>query len=427
VTPDHLNLTSSHLKKLREDHQMSLHNLLQRTASGESLAWVPTTLHHLGKSEDYLETVLAETPSLLGLETRRSGIRQPFQVFRQLPLPTPSGRVIYPDIVFLAASGHVVVVEVKLSVNSELRDRSVIAQIIDYAASFSALDDDQRVQLFATDKGSASDWHKMVHQWFPEDDNPDELADTFLERMRQGELNLVIACDKIPPGTEAMVASIASQRALGFDLDLVETRPFVCDGTEGSDIVFASSTWLETRIVARTAVTINYREGDVQPSSTVLTTSLEEVNEKIKAETSGRLWSAEEIEETISTIGDPTLDTLLTFAKTESTRGKYTPSDRRQNPSFMFYLEGRGPDDGVLHKRVVFSYIAEWNSFSLYMNSVDSLLGTVGCQQFLNTMVELFGESTFGGKIVTLPMEAVASHIEPFLDAMKWLKVQVLD
>ena len=401
---------------------MSLHNLLQRTASGESLAWVPTTLHHLGKSEDYLETVLAESPSLLGLETRRSGIRQPFQAFRQLPLPTPSGRVIFPDIVFLAASGHVVVVEVKLSVNSELRDRSVIAQIIDYAASFSALTDDQRVKMFATDKGGASDWHKMVHQWFPEDDHPDELADTFLERMRQGELNLVIACDKIPPGTEAMVASIASQRALGFDLDLVETRPFVCDGTEGSDIVFASSTWLETRIVARTAVTINYREGDVQPSSTVLTTPIEVIDNGMK----GRLWSAEEVEDVINKLDNPTLNSLLTFAKAESTKGKYVPSDRRHSPTFMFYLEGQGPD-GVLHKRVVFSYIAEWNSFSLYMNSVESLLGTAGHQQFLTTMAEIFGESNFGGKIIPLPMESVAPHIEPFLDAMKWLKVQVSD
>jgi hypothetical protein len=40
-----------------------------------------------------------------------------------MPLPTPTGRVVYPDIIFLAASGHVIAVEVKLSVNPELRQR----------------------------------------------------------------------------------------------------------------------------------------------------------------------------------------------------------------------------------------------------------------------------------------------------------------
>ena len=66
---------------------------------------------------------------LLGLDSRRSGIHGPYVPFLELPLPTPTGRLIYPDIIFLTGSGHIVIVEVKLSVNPELKERHVIAQM----------------------------------------------------------------------------------------------------------------------------------------------------------------------------------------------------------------------------------------------------------------------------------------------------------
>ncbi len=407
---------------------MSLHTLLYKTESGQSITWMPTTLNHLGKSEDYLETVLAESPSLLGLETRRSGIRQPFQVFRQLPLPTPSGRVIYPDIVFLAASGHVVVVEVKLSVNSELRDRSVIAQIIDYAASFSALNDDQHVKLFATDKGSASDWHKMVHQWFPEDDNPDELADTFLERMRQGELNLVIACDKIPPGTEAMVASIASQRALGFDLDLVETRPFVCDGTEGSDIVFASSTWLETRIVGRTAVTINYREGDVQPSASVLATSMKEIEDNIRDVVKGeaKRWTTGEIEESFQEDGDSVALDLLHFCKNNSYQHQIVgENDRTKSPTFGYYLSVPESGGEPTVERI-FSCTLGWGCVYVFLGSLAKKFTSELKEEFFNSLEGDLGNSIDMNKQQAgVKLTSLEQHLEQFKKIMLWLKNEV--
>jgi hypothetical protein len=77
------------------------------TEAGPPQNWHPTTLDQLGKSEEFFEAALAGTPELLGLQSRRLGIHGPFRVFRQLPLTTPAGRVIYPDIVILAASAHI--------------------------------------------------------------------------------------------------------------------------------------------------------------------------------------------------------------------------------------------------------------------------------------------------------------------------------
>jgi hypothetical protein len=159
--------------------------------------------------------------------------------------------------------------------------------------------------MFHQGEDSMGKWHESIRAWFPDDENPDELADVLWRRIKRGEINLVIACDKVPPGTDAMVRSIASQRALGFDLDLVETTPFVRLGNQADDVIFASSTWMETSIVARTAVTVTYRQGDAQPSTTVLATSMEEVEREIEEETKGRVWTMDEVRTEIEQFRTP--------------------------------------------------------------------------------------------------------------------------
>ena len=42
--------------------------------NGTKTKWLPTTIDKLGKDEGYLESVLAENPELLRLETRKTGI-----------------------------------------------------------------------------------------------------------------------------------------------------------------------------------------------------------------------------------------------------------------------------------------------------------------------------------------------------------------
>ena len=266
------------------------------SAPGEFERWSPTTLDQLGKSEEFLEDVLASSPELLLLESRRTGIRGPFKIFRQTSMRTPSGRRISPDIVILAASGHVIVVEVKLSVNPELKDRAVIAQIVDYASSFAALTEPQCVELFGT--AETSTWTDCVEQFFPGDAAPDELAEVLFERMQRGELNLVIACDKVPAGLPDVVAGIATQSALGFELDLLEVVPYVSEISETGKILFVPSTRLATEIVSRTAVTVTYREGDSKPSTKVETTSIDNIEAGLKSAKRGAPRQAKRAERT---------------------------------------------------------------------------------------------------------------------------------
>lgn len=142
------------------------------------IVWLPTTLDQIGKKEQYLESVIAETPELLSLETRKTGIYGPYAVFRQLTFTTPQSRQIIPDILIVTASGNIIVVEVKLFANPELRDRRVIAQAIDYAASLSVLSDKELAQLFS--QGKTNSWMQLVNSLFPDDEDPEELSATIL-------------------------------------------------------------------------------------------------------------------------------------------------------------------------------------------------------------------------------------------------------
>lgn len=63
-------------------------------------------------------------------------IEGPFRAFTQISLRALNGRIIAPDLVLLTRSGHIVVVEVKLADNPELRDRQVVAQLLELETAF---------------------------------------------------------------------------------------------------------------------------------------------------------------------------------------------------------------------------------------------------------------------------------------------------
>lgn len=248
--------------------------------------WQISTLRAIGKDEQFLETVIAENPQLLGLEDRRTHVTGRYVAFRQLRVETPQGRTVMPDIIFLTESGHVIVVEVKLSDNAELRDRRVVAQVIDYAASLAAYSDREIVELFG---GEGDDtFADIVRTRFPGATRPDELAIRLLERMRSAELHLVIACDGTPEGLRDFVRGVSNQSALGaFELRVAELVPHIAAGHQG--VLLLPSVAVRTEIVARTAVNVTYLEGQPKPGVEVVVSSQEDVTAAIRRAQSGVL------------------------------------------------------------------------------------------------------------------------------------------
>ncbi len=396
-------------------------NLAMWSEASAPANWSPTTLAELEKSEEFFENVLAESPGLLNLDSRRSGIHGPYKIFRQLPLNTPFGRTIYPDIVLLSDSGHIIVVEVKRSVNQELRDRSVIAQIVDYAASFADGSEDDFLLLFGKES-RADTWGDFIAELFPTATDQRDLAATLHERINDGALNPVIACDRIPPELPEVVRGIANQSSLGFELDLVEVVPYVNSSTPSDDILFVPSTHLTTEIVARTAVTVIYRQGDKKPSTRVETTSMEEIEENIRTVSESGVWIVEETEEAFEQEGSNVLIDLLEFSKQHSYQGQIIANNLKKFSTFGFYVP-LVIDDGSRKTRMVFSCTQGWSAINVYLSRIKNFVSPELKSEFVRRM-----EKALGNHIDSTQSELflALSDFETKLDAFKnvvlWLK-----
>lgn len=249
-------------------------------------AWQPTTLRQLGRDERFLEQAVAADPQLLGLDPYETGVSGRTVAITQRVLPTPTGRDVRPDVVVLSESGHIVVIEVKLADNPELRDRRVVAQVVEYAASVANLSDEQALEWLGDD--SDTTWVDAVRRWFPGAPSAERLGDVLRQRMLQAEIHLVIVSDGAPEGLREVVRAIAGQAALGeFRLHVVELRPYVAQGIDG--VLLVPSALTRTEIVARTAITISYEAGAAQPSVAVVASSPAEVEQAIAEARAGTI------------------------------------------------------------------------------------------------------------------------------------------
>lgn len=265
--------------------------------AGRDIALHATTVRQLGLDESYLEQRIGAAPELLGLSSLRAGIFGPYHVASQRTLTTPTGRTVYPDLLLVTRSAHLVVVEVKLADNPELLDRSVIAQVLDYASSIAVLDEDGLAEVLG-DGGADRTLADHAAEWFPGLDDADEFAEVFAQRCARGEIELVVACDRAPVGLDDVGASLHRLSALAFGLRVIELVPHVGEALDGT-VLFLRHERMRTQIVARTLVQVSVEGGSDRASVTVSTTAPDEVADAVER-TQGdardrQYWSREEI------------------------------------------------------------------------------------------------------------------------------------
>ena len=386
---------------------------------------MPTELHRIGKSEEFLENAIVQTPKLLCLESRRTGIREPFVAFQQLPLTTPTGRVVFPDIIFLSASGHVIVVEVKLSINQVLRQRDVVAQIIDYASSLSRLDENGLCKLFDREGNADKQWFSFIEGCFPTQPTVDELAAVFLHQIARGHVNIVIACDKIPPGTAEMVSSVSTQAAHGFECDVVEIVPFVREERVDAELMLVPSIRLSTEIVARTSVVVTYRTGDAKPEASVQVTSANEIADTVGGINSGlaRNWAEDEVAAAIEQSNDPVQSDLFLYAKTHSDDGQVVTEGLKQNASFGLHL--RSSSWAGLKRRCIFSCPVPWRTVTIFLGAVESLFPEEVVVEFRSRLTQALGSQIDCSKPAPgIRTDRLAGRLDQFKSALDWLVSQ---
>ncbi len=249
---------------------------------GSIEAWKPTTFRALGKTERSLEDLIAANPELLGLDSHRTGIRGPFVVFRRVHLETPQGREIVPDLVLLSQSGHALIIEARLGDSEDLRDRRAVAELLEFATTFTAATEDELLQLFRGDR-KADSWGQLVGELFPKEEAPDELGAEFLRKFSTGELHLFLVCDGAPEGLRELVASVSGHQALGgYEFKVTELMPHVSPRGPQDALLLLPRSPLRTEIIARTAVTISYEVGQPRPAVAVAVTPQEQILDNLR-------------------------------------------------------------------------------------------------------------------------------------------------
>jgi hypothetical protein len=398
--------------------------ILRQDSNGDAAVFKPFTLNSIGKDEAFLEEIIAEHPELLGLESRQKGIYSPFVVFRQVNLKTPNNRSIIPDIVILSASGDVIIIEVKRFDNPELRDRRVIAQIIDYAASFSALSKKEIVSAFNRNHQQIKKWEKLVTVFFPEESDIDDLSNTLLHNIQTGRLHLIIACEKAPSGLKELIRGVVKQSALDFELGVMQITPYLNPDSGHDEIIFISATILETETIARTVVTVSHQEGQVEPSVDVQTTTMEEIEEKIDqlragktSKYNGREWEDSEIDDAFYTHDDPLIGDLFNFAKQNSAYGQVNAPGLKVNSSFGFYIGNKNSS------KQCFNYTNGNSYIKIYINLMSTLYAHDKIEEFRAKLYTVFADPKIKTlKEPSIKLSEIGENLDEFKTIILWLK-----
>jgi len=190
-------------------------------------------------SEAWLQQQLFLFPQALPIKELAPNVQE------LVPICTELNTLAGPaDILYVTASGQVVLVETKLWRNPEAR-RTVVAQILDYAKELTSwtYEDLDREVARATGKGPGHLLAK-VRAAHPQIDESG-FVDGINHNLRTGDIVLLIVGDGIRTGAEALVSFLERYGSLRFSFGLVEVAAF--DLGDGSIL-------LQPRILAKTEV-----------------------------------------------------------------------------------------------------------------------------------------------------------------------------
>ena len=232
-------------------------SVVVQNSDGVLQSWHFRQLSELGLKETHLEEAIHSHPKSLVVEPLGLFASE-FVSCSQPVLKTSSDSRRRPDIIIVTNQADVIVVEVKLGSNIELQDgKRAIAQCIEYAALLSSVSESNLVEAFT--KGEHSSWEQVCHGNFDSSHSSRQIANQIRQRIHDGEVHLVIACDSAPADLAEIVRAAGNLSALAFTVHVIEVRPMVPDvqiEKQSRPIVWVPLPQLETAIVHRTAVTV---------------------------------------------------------------------------------------------------------------------------------------------------------------------------
>ncbi|WP_417422026.1 hypothetical protein [Halomonas sp.] len=239
-------------------------------------------LGQLGLLESHLEDVIFRNHELLCLE--RIGLFvDSIHLVRQGRVLDLLGHQKYPDLMFLTDRGDVGIVEVKRFGNRELRGRSVISQILDYGAALGNLDERSQAELFSQGLPGCTRLEHVALKLVGDPNRARWVAQSYRNRLSQGQLHYIIACDEAPEGLSEWIRSASRNDATDYQISVLEVSPFQ-DGECPDDIMWLSQPIARTETIHRTTVQVIRDDDSGQLSVNISSESPDTIEERAESD-----------------------------------------------------------------------------------------------------------------------------------------------
>ena len=386
------------------------------------IKWKSKTLTQIDQNEKFLEELIATNPEIIGFDAIQEGIYGPYKTFRQISFNIFQGRKVIPDIVILSASGHVIIVEVKKYGNPELTDRRVISQILDYASAFTQKSKDEINDIFNKDN---KNWYEFIKNEFNEIEDYEVLADTIIERIISGNINMIIACDKLPHGVKEIIEGVCTQSAIDYKLDVIEITPYI-KNSDKKEIILFPKPRITTTVIGRTVINIDFQNKDVQlPTVNIQTTSLDEIEENVKEierGRKGRYWSDEELKDIYINHENSIVKELFDFMISESYENKINSEGIKINPSIGFYISRNTIKDNTNRIVQLFGYKSSTNSLRIYFNMMATVFEEPIINELKLKISNLLNVDTENKLELNIPISLLENKVDEFKDIVLWIK-----
>lgn len=202
------------------------------SSDGAAMALTPIELTDRRVDEGWLQKLLHSYPGVLPVDEIGPGWGPLVSIGREIQ--TNAGNI---DNLFISPSGELTIVEAKLWRNPEAR-RTVVGQILDYAAALSQLDYEELDVLVerADDDGPGGGIWQRVCESTPSLDDTGESAfvDRVSSNLAAGRFLLLVVGDGIRSNLEN-IAHLLTRPGLTFHLELIELSPFHWHDDEHDD------------------------------------------------------------------------------------------------------------------------------------------------------------------------------------------------
>ena len=214
------------------------------------------------KDENWLQTKLHEFPSCLPINEIEPALGVLIPVCMELA--TPHG---YIDNLFLTPSGDIVLVEVKLWRNPEMR-RKVVAQALDYAAWLFSMDYEGLSRVVLDNKSvktsSASSLYELANH--PERLDEAAFVDAVNRNLAKGRALILVVGDGIRSETRQLMSLLEAYGNLQFTFALIELAIFSRPDRSDEHLIcprVLAKTEMLRRTVFDTSIKHLVREGSI--------------------------------------------------------------------------------------------------------------------------------------------------------------------